>query len=85
MLSKFVHSKKALTVRHLLVDGTPTQPTLIASQPPARIIIIRHGESLANLDESVYASTTASKIPLSAAGIKQSQAAGKQLRELIQG
>ena len=48
-----------------------------------RIILIRHGESLGNLDDHAYVSTADWKIPLSDRGRQQAEEAGKRLRELI--
>lgn len=50
---------------------------------PRRIILIRHGESVANLDSSIYATTPDNRIPLSPKGVEQAEEAGKKLRELI--
>lgn len=50
---------------------------------PQRIILIRHGESLANLDYGLHATVPDHKIELSPKGHEQSFEAGKKLREII--
>eukprot|EP00551_Chaetoceros_affinis_P012825 CAMPEP_0203669712 /NCGR_PEP_ID=MMETSP0090-20130426/6004_1 /ASSEMBLY_ACC=CAM_ASM_001088 /TAXON_ID=426623 /ORGANISM="Chaetoceros affinis, Strain CCMP159" /LENGTH=289 /DNA_ID=CAMNT_0050534449 /DNA_START=1 /DNA_END=870 /DNA_ORIENTATION=- len=52
-------------------------------QRPKRIILIRHGESLGNVDESAYVSTPDWKVPLTEAGQQQAIQAGKQLKKLV--
>ena len=49
---------------------------------PARIVLIRHGESLGNVDESVYQTTPDNRVPLTARGREQARAAGEKLREI---
>lgn len=46
-----------------------------------RIFLVRHGESLANLDLAVYKSTADHAVPLSPRGHEQAHAAGRALRE----
>ena len=43
---------------------------------PKRIILVRHGESLGNFDESVYCTVPDWKVPLTETGKKQSIEAG---------
>lgn len=50
---------------------------------PKRIILIRHGESIANKDKEVYSKTPDNKIPLSALGRDQANEAGRILKNLI--
>lgn len=50
---------------------------------PKRIILIRHGESLGNVDESIYCTTPDWKVPLTEVGDKQSIESGKKIKELI--
>lgn len=47
------------------------------------IYLIRHGESLGNVDQSVYQTVPDHAIPLSEHGIRQAAAAGARLRDLI--
>ncbi len=46
-----------------------------------RILLVRHGESLGNVDPTVHASTADHAIPLSPAGLEQARAAGKALAD----
>lgn len=48
-----------------------------------RIILIRHGESTANVDEEVYVTTPDWKIPLTDKGKQQATRAGQQVAELV--
>lgn len=50
---------------------------------PNRIILVRHGESAGNVDKALYETTPDSMLPLTAAGFKQAQQAGKHIRALI--
>ncbi|MBT4256208.1 MAG: phosphoglycerate mutase family protein, partial [Gammaproteobacteria bacterium] len=50
---------------------------------PARIILVRHGESLGNIDKSLYAHTPDHAVPLTKKGRKQAQQAGQDIRQLI--
>lgn len=47
------------------------------------IFLVRHGESLANKDISVYKETADHAVPLSAHGHEQAKAAGEALRHLL--
>lgn len=62
------------------------QPLLQAhrlSHRPQRIILVRHGESLGNLDKAAYERIPDSKIPLTRLGVEQGEEAGKQIRAII--
>ncbi|KAH7543126.1 hypothetical protein FEM48_Zijuj02G0150100 [Ziziphus jujuba var. spinosa] len=50
---------------------------------PKRIILMRHGESQGNLDDSAYTTTPDYKIPLTQQGIAQAQLAGDRLRQVV--
>ncbi|CAM9937067.1 unnamed protein product [Scytosiphon promiscuus] len=50
---------------------------------PERIIIVRHGESLGNLDESTYVHVPDWKIPLTKKGFGDGQRAGEKIKEYI--
>jgi broad specificity phosphatase PhoE len=52
---------------------------------PKRIILVRHGESIGNEDETAYSTTPDWKIGLTNSGEQQSKRAGKDLAELCQG
>jgi broad specificity phosphatase PhoE len=48
-----------------------------------RIILLRHAESLGNIDELAYTRTPDHALPLTARGEAQAKAAGKLVRELL--
>eukprot|EP00759_Apiculatamorpha_spiralis_P042905 PhF_6_TR40664/c0_g2_i1/m.61083 len=50
---------------------------------PKRIILVRHGESEANVDEKKYTTTADWVIPLTPKGMGQAHAAGMKLKNLI--
>ncbi len=50
---------------------------------PKRIILLRHGQSLGNADESAYVTTADWRIPLTDLGKEQAVDAGRILREKI--
>lgn len=50
---------------------------------PKRIILVRHGESLGNVDKVLYESTPDSQIQLTETGIRQGREAGEQIRRLV--
>ncbi|KAA8493156.1 Phosphoglycerate mutase-like protein AT74 [Porphyridium purpureum] len=50
---------------------------------PARIILVRHGESHGNVDKSVFAYTHDSKVLLTTRGWQQARTAGRKLRTIL--
>jgi len=52
---------------------------------PRRIVLVRHGESLGNVDDTSYASIPDWKIPLTRRGERQAAHAGEELHKLIKG
>jgi len=52
---------------------------------PARIILVRHGESIGNIDKSLYAHTPDHAVPLTANGMEQARHAGQEIYRLIGG
>ena len=50
---------------------------------PRRIILVRHGESVGNVDRNVYESVPDYKLVLSSLGRQQAVEAGKKLKEMI--
>jgi len=56
---------------------------LAQSSRPKRIILLRHGQSEGNIDESAYVSTPDWKIPLTPHGRAQSSNAGLELSRII--
>jgi len=57
-----------------------TQPP---TQRPIRIILVRHGESLGNVDESAYVTTPDWCVPLTDRGHEQASETGKELKRII--
>ncbi|PON62926.1 Histidine phosphatase [Parasponia andersonii] len=51
---------------------------------PRRIILVRHGESEGNIDESVYTRTADPKISLTKKGVAQAVECGDSIREMIE-
>ncbi|KAF4401684.1 hypothetical protein G4B88_000732, partial [Cannabis sativa] len=51
---------------------------------PRRIILVRHGESEGNLDESVYTRIADPKISLTKKGIAQAEESGIEIRKMIE-
>lgn len=51
---------------------------------PHRIILIRHGQSMANIDSQLFASLPDYTIELTEFGKEQARNAGKQLKEILQ-
>lgn len=54
-----------------------------ASIMPNKLILIRHGQSLGNVDEKLYATTPDNAMPLTELGWEQAKAAGQQLKLLL--
>lgn len=50
---------------------------------PHRIILVRHGESIANVDPTVYLHTPDNKIPLSKRGEEMALEEGRALRKIV--
>ena len=50
---------------------------------PKRIILIRHGESEANIDKAVHAQKPDYTMELTAKGVSQAESAGKELKTLL--
>ncbi|WP_455356620.1 histidine phosphatase family protein [Streptomyces sp. SYSU K217416] len=50
---------------------------------PRRIVLVRHGESVGNADDSVYERVPDHALRLTATGRRQAQEAGERLRELF--
>jgi len=54
------------------------------SARPKRIILLRHGQSEGNVDESTYATTPDWKVPLTPLGRAQASQAGKDIVKILQ-
>ncbi|OEU13904.1 phosphoglycerate mutase-like protein [Fragilariopsis cylindrus CCMP1102] len=52
---------------------------------PKRIILLRHGESLGNIDDTAYATIPDWKIPMTRRGERQALGAAKELAKLLDG
>eukprot|EP00850_Spirogloea_muscicola_P006141 SM000029S10436 [mRNA] locus=s29:124713:126864:+ [translate_table: standard] len=52
---------------------------------PLRIILVRHGESKGNVDETMYTHTADSNIPLTDLGRCQAEECGRKIRAMIEG
>lgn len=50
---------------------------------PRRIILIRHGESIGNVDKRIYERIPDYKLPLTEIGKKQAEKCGKKLRRIV--
>ena len=49
---------------------------------PKRIILVRHGESVGNIDHRSYTNTPDPQLPLTNKGLQQAAAAGRAIRQL---
>jgi broad specificity phosphatase PhoE len=56
-----------------------------ASIMPHQIIMVRHGQSIGNVDEKLYATTPDNAMPLTRLGWEQAHHAGRKVWELTQG
>jgi len=56
----------------------------IVRRLPRRIILVRHGESQGNLDNSTYTHVPDHQIGLTAQGMKQAEECGRNIREIIE-
>ncbi|RZC56584.1 hypothetical protein C5167_015449 [Papaver somniferum] len=69
----------------LAKDFLVTPPPTAAIIPrPRRIILIRHGQSEGNVDESVYTQVPDPKIGLTKKGVVEAEECGKRIRKLIE-
>ena len=90
-LSKFVriHPTRTGTGTRILNNTRRKNSSLTTeskekvTQRPIRIILVRHGESLGNVDESAYVSTPDWCVPLTEKGRQQAYDAGKELSEIV--
>ncbi|KAL6182234.1 hypothetical protein ACLB2K_043657 [Fragaria x ananassa] len=66
-------------------SGSTSTSTSRALPPrPRRIILVRHGQSEGNVDESVYTRVSDPKIRLTEKGIADAEECGKRIRETIE-
>lgn len=79
-------------LRHLEGNGLPSfpektlviNPYLIKPPRPKRIILVRHGQSEGNVDESVYTRVADPKVGLTAEGVAEAEECGRRIRAMIQ-
>jgi hypothetical protein len=85
-------SNRMFFVRHRLLQARSRSISSISNNAefihkpdfrPRRIVLLRHGESLGNVDESAYVTTADWRIPLTNLGKEQAVEAGRCLREKI--
>lgn len=84
---------KDKTLKKAMVDADPLLARFLAykewkskrslNNRPRRIILVRHGESEANVDSKVYMCTPDNKIPLSLKGEAMALEEGRALRKII--
>ncbi|KAJ8768527.1 hypothetical protein K2173_022627 [Erythroxylum novogranatense] len=67
-------------------EKNPLKSSSVLSPPPRprRIILVRHGESQGNVDESVYTTVADPKIALTEKGKSQAVECGKRIRMMIE-
>lgn len=51
---------------------------------PRRIILVRHGESLGNVDDSVYTRIADPKVGITQKGVAEAEDCGRKMKELIE-
>lgn len=56
---------------------------LIVHRRPQRIILLRHGESMGNIDKGLYETIADNRIPLSEVGKQQAIKAGRKIKNLV--
>jgi len=66
-------------------SSTTSKQEKIKYQLPKRIILLRHGESLGNVDDTAYSTIPDWKIPLTRRGERQALRAAKDIAELLDG
>lgn len=73
-------------------NGKPTfsgksldmDPKIVPPPRPRRIILVRHGQSEGNVDESAYTRVADPKIALTEKGKVEAEECGKRIREMIE-
>jgi len=81
----FSSIRDATNNRALLSFSTTTKHEKTKFLLPKRIILLRHGESLGNVDENAYSTIPDWKIPLTRRGERQALRAAKEITELLDG
>ncbi|GLT90860.1 hypothetical protein SLE2022_087770 [Rubroshorea leprosula] len=62
----------------------PLQPAVDRPPRPRRIILVRHGQSEGNVDESLYTRVADPKIDLTEKGKAEAEECGRKIREMIE-
>ncbi|PHT57693.1 Phosphoglycerate mutase-like protein AT74 [Capsicum baccatum] len=62
----------------------PHQHGIVKPPRPKRIILVRHGESEGNVDESVYTRVADPKVGLTEKGVIEAEECGRKMREMIE-
>jgi len=65
------------------VAGSPVIQSVASDFRPKRIILLRHGESMGNVDDSAYVTTPDWRVELTERGQQQASDAGIALRDMI--
>jgi len=79
----FFSSAPRLLIRKSSSSSSPSRESKRALPGIHRIILIRHGESLGNIDERAYGETADWRIPLTNKGREQARKAGKKVASHI--
>jgi len=64
--------------------SNPAASSVALPPRPRRIILVRHGESQGNVDETVYTRVPDPKISLTEKGMAQAEECGKRIKEMIE-
>lgn len=68
-----------------IAESPPPAPARRQPRRPRRIILVRHGQSAGNVDETVYTHTPDWKVSLTDKGRDQAQAAGRSFKKILDG
>ncbi|XP_043726226.1 phosphoglycerate mutase-like protein AT74H [Telopea speciosissima] len=60
-------------------------PSVVLPPRPRRIILVRHGQSEGNVDETAYTRVPDPKISLTEKGLKDAEECGQRIRKIIEG
>ncbi|XP_019170005.1 PREDICTED: phosphoglycerate mutase-like protein AT74H [Ipomoea nil] len=59
-------------------------PATVKPPRPRRIILVRHGQSQGNVDESVYTRVADPKVGITEQGVAEAEECGRRIREMIE-
>lgn len=68
---------------HLRHQNRAARTQYNASIMPDKLVLIRHGQSMGNINESLYSTTPDNAMPLTRLGWEQARAAGRQLKHKV--